>query len=609
MTDQPDQQHALRITILLITAFGGLTALAVGLVLAISAFSGLTSTRELMRDQALMVVDSFENRIKQHLAPAENLIGHIENLVNTGQLDLEDPVAIRLVLKGSLAAAPQLYGVVIWQADMKGIRLTRGTNGEIVITRVDSTIKPGFSSFFQHNKTNKRISWGMPVRIEGATHLFAFAPLRRDGRFAGYITASISSVELSSYLEVQHAEHDVTAFVIYGPNHVLAHPYLLTSEARRKLTPDAPLLRLDQIGDHVLSQLQHARQRNRPDDKFEVHRVWADGKYSVVISRLNYDFGTLPWRIGVYGPERKWLAEMTRLRHSFVLGVVLMLVSVLLAVWLARRIAAPIKAFAAAAAQIGHLELEQIAPLRPSRIKELNDQATAFNQMLAGLRQFETYIPKRLVERLISEGGDSAAQSRAAELTIMFTDIVGFTSISEKLPAADTAEMLNKHFEQVNQCIEHTGGTLDKYIGDSAMAFWGAPEKQEDHARRAAITALLIADAVQNTVPDARWPNLRIKIALHTGTSIVGNIGARTRTNYTVIGDPVNTCSRIEGLAPQFDAGTPSLILLSDETAHLLGDGFAMEDLGEFAIRGRDRPIRLWRLKDGPRNLQPADTA
>ncbi len=173
----------------------------------------------------------------------------------------------------------------------------------------------------------------------------------------------------------------------------------------------------------------------------------------------------------------------------------------------------------------------------------------------------------------------------------MFTDIVGFTAMSENKTPTEIAEMLNRHFEVLYQCIEAEGGTLDKYIGDAAMAFWGAPEEQPDHAARACRAALAARKAFAEVEPDQR-----IKIAIHTGPLIVGNIGAVSRMNYTVIGDTVNTCSRIEKLAGDLDRGEPTIILISDATAAQLDEEFELESAGDFQVKGREKAVTVYRL-------------
>ena len=331
---------------------------------------------------------------------------------------------------------------------------------------------------------------------------------------------------------------------------------------------------------------------NEPEqDGFELRNpVTETGRFLVVSAQMT-DFGRIPWTLGVYAPAAQLAAPVRRLAASIAIGVLLIILSMIAAVILSRRIAAPVKTIAAAAGKVGDMNLDVIKPLPASHITELNDQARAFNQMLDALRWFETYVPRRLVSRLISAQAGAPVKSDEMELTVMFTDIFGFTAMSESLPASTTAELLNQHFTVLNRCIEETGGTLDKYIGDAVMAFWGAPDHQDDHAERACRAAVKIAAALST----ADQP-FRLKIAIHTGPLIVGNIGAPGRMNYTVIGDTVNVCSRIEELAGELDGGGIVEVLLSAETAALIGTEFTVEPAGEFQVKGREQPVQVYSL-------------
>lgn len=165
----------------------------------------------------------------------------------------------------------------------------------------------------------------------------------------------------------------------------------------------------------------------------------------------------------------------------------------------------------------------------------------------------------------------------------MFTDIVGFTASSEAKKPGEIAEELSQHFEIINQCIEKESGTLDKYIGDAVMAFWGAQEKQSDHAQRDCRAAIAIEKALS-----AGDCEQRIKIAVHTGPLIVGNIGAVGRMNYTVIGDTVNTCSRLEKLASDLlDEGSSAVIVISEPTASHLDQEFTLQKAGKIPVKGK----------------------
>ena len=185
----------------------------------------------------------------------------------------------------------------------------------------------------------------------------------------------------------------------------------------------------------------------------------------------------------------------------------------------------------------------------------------------------------------------------------MFTDIAGFTSHAEGRPAQEVAEFLNNHFALLADSIEAEGGTVDKFIGDAVMAFWGAPEAQADHAERACRAALSIVDAVHadNQRRQAEGqPAIRVRVGLHSGPVIVGNIGAPGRINYTIVGDTVNTCQRLEQLgktAGPRDAEV--VVLVSAATAALVGPGFTLVRAGKHQVPGRRGRVEIFRLERG----------
>ena len=183
-----------------------------------------------------------------------------------------------------------------------------------------------------------------------------------------------------------------------------------------------------------------------------------------------------------------------------------------------------------------------------------------------------------------------------ADLTVMFTDIVGFTSLSETLPPSQIVALLNEHFEIINRVVEAENGTLDKFIGDAAMAFWGAPEAMPDHATRACRAALAISEAVTALNARSDGPSLQIKIGIHCGPLIGGNIGARTRMNYTVIGDTVNVCARIEALAGAYTENRHATVLVSGEVVEAIGKAFEFESTGDRFVKGREQAVTVWRL-------------
>ena len=216
--------------------------------------------------------------------------------------------------------------------------------------------------------------------------------------------------------------------------------------------------------------------------------------------------------------------------------------------------------------------------------------------MTTGLRWFETYVPQQLVRRLMAR--DAPVESENRTITVMFTDIVGFSTLSEHMPAAETAAMLNEHFAILVDCIEAEGGTVDKYIGDSVMAFWEPDETGVDVDR-----AIRAARQIRRRVTEDNASRRRIgrvapcvRIGIHTGDALVGNIGAPGRINYTLVGDAVNVAARLEQLSKTTGQSSDAKILISDATAALAKDRDGLVSVGTYEIRGRDGSIGVWSL-------------
>lgn len=599
MKKSSPRRRSVTITVLLAAAIGGLVVVSVGLVLIITGAANYRNTWELLQRTSVLVVDTVEKNLREHLNPARQLVVNIAANVAQGTLDLTDQPAMTHALRGAMAAVPQISGGAFWDISLRELRLFRRSDGRIQQITRDRARDLELRDNLAKIRKLERFNWGPPVHQSGMTLVVVAAPLFRNGKYLGAIATGVSVSELSAYLRVLSDRIGMTAFILYGGERILAHPSF--ADTKGAAAPAKSRV-LGEFPDMILRQFPTMRKAHTADKlNIEIREPVVDGNRYVILSRPISGFGKVPWHVGVYAPFEDVDDQIRRLYGSIFVAFIVFLLSVLAAWILARRIARPIRAAAKAATDVGHLELDQIAPLPPSRITELNDQSHAFNTMLEGLRWFQTYVPRSLVQRLINNRGDMPVQSTETVLTVMFVDIIGFTHMSESLPPSEVGEMLNAHFEIVNAAIEAEGGTLDKYIGDAVMAFWGAPEKQDDHADRACRAALAIASRLSETDhKTTRWPDIRVKIALHTGPLIVGNIGAEARMNYTVIGDTVNTGSRIESLCSKFDDGGPAIILLSQETADQIEDRFTIEPAGKFEVKGREKPVAVFKLLGEP---------
>jgi adenylate cyclase len=205
---------------------------------------------------------------------------------------------------------------------------------------------------------------------------------------------------------------------------------------------------------------------------------------------------------------------------------------------------------------------------------------------------FGTYVPPELVDEMVK---DPEAYSMAAankELTVMFCDMRGFTKMSETMEPLQLQELLNSVFNRLTDTIRGNRGTIDKYMGDCVMAFWGAPVDIPNHAELAVKTAMEMANTVRKINEEHRAkgiPEIGVGIGLNTGTMCVGDMGSELRRAYTVIGDSVNLGSRLEGLSKVYGVD----IVVSETTRKLTGE-FAWQELDRVRVKGKEQAVAIY---------------
>ncbi|MDR0747477.1 MAG: adenylate/guanylate cyclase domain-containing protein [Helicobacteraceae bacterium] len=212
---------------------------------------------------------------------------------------------------------------------------------------------------------------------------------------------------------------------------------------------------------------------------------------------------------------------------------------------------------------------------------------------------FSRYVSPEIVKRIAKLRGDLFA-GEERELSILFTDIRGFTTLSEKLSPQQVVNLLNRYFTPMTAIVRERGGTMDKFIGDALMAFWNAPIDAPEHPLRAVSAALAMQEKLLTLNKELQAEfglSLKIGAGIHTGPAYVGNMGSAELVNYTIIGDNVNLASRLEGLCPQYGVG----LVVSGETKDGCGAAFAFEYLDTIRVKGKTQPVSIYapiRLED-----------
>lgn len=298
--------------------------------------------------------------------------------------------------------------------------------------------------------------------------------------------------------------------------------------------------------------------------------------------------------------------DMTRIRgvvrRNLALTVVVLVIAALIAIVMGSRLAS-LMSRALARLNGAYKNIERDEYVHVEGVKtgdEIEALASGFNAMVDGLRERDKlratmgkYMTQAVMDHLmrgkVELGGESLT------VTILFTDIRSFTSISETMSAHDLVKLLNEYFTDMVGVIMEEGGVVDKYIGDAIMAVFGAPVPKADDARRAvraAVRMRLALVSLNERLAVRGAPPIKTGIGLHTGEVVAGNIGSEARMEYTVIGDAVNLASRLESSTKEL--GTD--VLVSDDTHALLGEEFETRAVREITVKGRAKPVMVYEV-------------
>ena len=413
----------------------------------------------------------------------------------------------------------------------------------------------------------------------------------RDGSLAGVLTIDFDLNALSDFMRTADLSPNGTVLLFAPDGTLLAHPRV-TVVARSGAGDEGHLLSVADLESPAMKAL--AREMGVKHDVVELEGGLKLQTFPVEVGGERHlaSFTAFPvdsellWFVGAIAPESDFLGPVrTQMFWLFAAMLAALAVTVVfVSNFLSEKFASQLRVLSDGMAEVGRLELAD-KPLPRSNVREIVAMQQALAAMKGGLRSFARYVPRDLVRRVLSSGREAVLGGETRELTVFFSDIEGFTSVAESMAPAELVEMLGEYLEEMTRIIAAHGGTVDKYLGDGILAFWGAPEEDPAHARRAAVAALDCAAA-------AGAAKLRTRIGLATGPVLVGNIGTPERMNYTVMGDTVNLASRLEGLNKAY--GTR--ILVSEATAAALGSEVIARAVDVVAVKGKSKGVKVYEL-------------
>ena len=436
-----------------------------------------------------------------------------------------------------------------------------------------------------------------------------------DGSIVGVLGASFDVIELSTYLSGLEVGKTGFAFVVEcredGSRRVIAHkdPKILVRRKAGAIAgrggggPDGRLQNLELVPVEELADkrvtaflgevpagLDPANLRGTESLAFDHDGVRYLGAYSCLSSPDTPD-----WLICILVPEEDFLGRVYRgNRITFLIGVGVLIAAGLVSLYVSTQVARPLERIARETEAIGRIQL-QPRPVAHSIVREVDRLAEAVEQTKTSLRSFRKYVPAELIGRFHTSGLEATLGGERRRLTVSFCDIANFTTLSERVSPEELVLQMGDYFGPLSDDIHATGGTVDKYIGDAIMAYWGAPTPNPVHAIAACEAALRNQASLEAL--RRRWrregkPELFARAGIQTGDVIVGNIGSEARLNYTVMGDAVNLASRLEGLGKHY--GTR--ILIGESTYLEARSAIVARAVDRVSVKGKSEGMLVYEL-------------
>jgi adenylate cyclase len=424
-------------------------------------------------------------------------------------------------------------------------------------------MKPIVTDFFQYNYFDYKVQ-GIDVT----------APVTNNkGELIGVLGLYMRIDRLQHLLEKISVSPNSVIFIATNSGEVLAYPHLNQY--------NKSLLNINQLKERWVAQ-SFAQYKKSADNQFTFN--FDHKKYFAIYNSLG-QFGTHTWLIAIVAPQSDFSEQLNKI--SFITTIIsffILLIGIVLITRVTTLITNSLKRLTVETEHIKNFELAGTITTS-SRIKEIISLTAALNAMKKGLRSFQKYVPASLVRDIIETENDAQVGGEKKQLAIFFSDIKDFTSIAGQVEPTVLMSQICEYFDALTHIIIEEKGTVDKYIGDSIMAFWGAPLVVSNPCHMAASSALhcikRLSELNNHWVSKGQYA-FQTRIGLHLGESIVGNIGSSERMNYTAVGESINIASRLEGINKSY--GTT--IMVSREGYEAIKDSFVLRLVDEVVLKG-----------------------
>jgi adenylate cyclase len=541
-------------------------------------------------------------------------------LISTGVIPFNNQVKLERFALESLASQPQIAAFLIGnqngdfvlaKSESSGGYSTKFVNRQVkpflitwkywnkklqvtgTETNITDLYDPRLRPWYKGAEKNKALYWTdlyifYTGKKPGITASYPI--LSPTGTVAGVIGCDIELVKLSHFLQSLRIGKSGQVFIMNEKQELVA----FSDPSQIMVDPvETDILRphkIDLLNSHsIVEAFRKYHQTGREELVLEV----GGERYLASFTDFPPSFGK-PWKVGVVARENDFIGDVKNLtRRVLVICLFFLVLSILLAVWLARRISRPILRLATETDSIRNFKLEQPLNLR-SHITEIQILTEAINRMKVSLRSFMRFAPEQLVQEVVLGGKELMLGGDRREVTLLFSDLRNFTHFAERTRPEEVVQILNVHFDAMVRIISDHGGYVVDFLGDSLFAVFGAPTSNSDHAYQATKCALIMQltrQKLNDELADPHLPRLEMGIGINTGSCVVGNMGSQMRIKYGVVGHAVNLAARIE----TFTVG--GQVLISETSRSLIQELVCVTGPFQAYGKGVEGAIQVWEVR------------
>lgn len=415
------------------------------------------------------------------------------------------------------------------------------------------------------------------------------APFYADGKVAGVAAADITLDGLSEYLSERKISPGTLSYILDQQGRVIAN-----SDLSKTYSNDRGRVELRHVT-ALENELPAVAYGARPRQHEGPYSFTRDGKeYVASLSTLPPQLGTR-WQLFIITPLDDFTGAFQKNNNRlFAFGLIAIALQIFVIYFLTSVVASPLERLAFKVLKIQELG-SQTLPSVVSPIREIAVLSKAIETLDAAVKSFAAFVPVGLVNQLLHSEQKLELGGHSRFLTIFFSDLESFSTLSEQVPSQELLLRVSAYLEVVTKAVNEELGTIDKFIGDGVMAFWGAPALLEDHAWRACVAALRIQRGMDAL--NARWQAeglkpLNVRMGIHCDAVLVGNIGSKERMSYTVMGDGVNIAARLEGINKEYR----TRICVSHSVFKEAGERLCVRPIDDVTVKGRRSKIPIYEL-------------